>query len=266
MPKIKANEITIYYEESGAGEPVLFISGTGGDLRAKPNVLDGPLAGARRVIAYDQRGLGQTDKPEVDYTMADYADDAAALLDALQLPAADVIGISFGGMVALHLALRHPQRVKKLVLGCTSPGGELASYPFHELSPDLTTSERLLTLMPINDTRRSKSWQQDNPDTVEKMIAYAEDQVIADHSTAEFKAGARRQLLARADHNVVAELREITMPTLICAGKYDGIAPAENQHALVQGIPESELRWYEGGHLFLIQDKQAWQDIIAFLK
>lgn len=266
MPKIKGNEISIYYEERGAGQPVLFISGTGGDLRAKPNVLDGPLPKHRRVIAYDQRGLGQTDKPEMDYTMADYADDAAALLDALQLPAVDVIGISFGGMVALHLALRHPQRINKLVLGCTSPGGELASYPFHELPQDLTATERLLKLMPVNDSRRTLSWQQDNPDVVEKMIAYAEQQAIADHDTAEFKAGARRQLLARADHNVSAQLGRVTMPTLICAGKYDGIAPADNQYALEQGIPEAELRWYEGGHLFLVQDKQAWPDIIEFLK
>lgn len=83
MPHIEANGISLYYEMKGEGEPVLFISGTGGDLRVKPNTLDGPLPDAMKVVAYDQRGLGQTDKPDTDYTMADYADDAAALMDSL---------------------------------------------------------------------------------------------------------------------------------------------------------------------------------------
>lgn len=265
MPQVTANGISIYYEQRGQGKPVLFISGTGGDLRSKPNVLDGPLSQAMQVTAYDQRGLGQTDKPAFDYSMADYADDAAALIDELGIGPVDVVGISFGGMVALHLVLRHPQLVQKLVLGCASPGGEHPSFPFHELPEDLSASERLLKLMPFNDSRRDETWQQENPEAVAKMIAYAEETAIPDHSTEAFKAGARRQLLARADHDVTARLAEIKSRTLICAGRFDRIAPTENQAVLQSGIVDSELRWYEGGHLFLIQDKQAWKDIIEFL-
>lgn len=266
MPHIIVNRISIYYEERGSGQPVLFISGTGGDLRVKPNVLDGPLANERRVIAYDQRGLGQSEKPEQEYTMEDYANDAAAVIRELALGPVDVIGISFGGMVALHLVLAYPELVRKLVLGCTSPGGEFASYPFHDLPSDLSVADRLQRLMSVNDTRRDAEWQRDNPDAVAKMIAYAEDHAIAEHQTEVFQRGARRQLIARAGHDVGARLGEIAAPTLICAGKYDGIAPAENQHALHQGINGSALSWYEGGHLFLVQDKQAWRDIIQFLK
>ena len=97
------------------------------------------------------------------------------------------------------------------------------------------------------------------------MFAYARDHAVEEHSTEHFRRGARRQLEARAGHDVEARLGEIKAPTLICAGKYDGIAPAENQDALLEGIQRSELKWYEGGHLFLIQDKQAWPDIIEFL-
>src|ERR1700688_3930452 len=81
MPFTTANGLKIHYERAGSGPPLLFISGTGGDLRVKPNVFDGPLAKLFDVLAYDQRGLGRSAKPDVAYSMADYADDAAALLD-----------------------------------------------------------------------------------------------------------------------------------------------------------------------------------------
>src|ERR1700734_625887 len=103
MPMAKVRDIEIYYERAGEGPPLLFISGTGGDLRVKPNVFDGPLAKAFDLLGYDQRGLGRSSKPEVDYSMADYADDAAALLDHVGWPKAKVIGASFGGMVAQEL-------------------------------------------------------------------------------------------------------------------------------------------------------------------
>ncbi|MDA0272518.1 MAG: hypothetical protein O3C68_04610 [Proteobacteria bacterium] len=88
---------------------------------------------------------------------------------------------------------------------------------------------------------------------------------VADHKTAAFRRGARLQLEARANHDTMDRLAEIEAPTLICAGRYDGIAPAENQEALTAAIRHSTLKWYEGGHLFIIQDKQAWKDIIDFL-
>ena len=134
MPFTRVNGLNLYFERAGSGPPLLFISGTGGDLRVKPNVFDGPLARAFDLLAYDQRGLGQTGKPDVPYSMADYADDAAALMADQGWDKALVIGVAFGGMVAQELALRHPARVARLVLACTSPGGAGgASFPFHEI-------------------------------------------------------------------------------------------------------------------------------------
>ncbi|MGK0335641.1 MAG: 3-oxoadipate enol-lactonase [Candidatus Azotimanducaceae bacterium] len=258
--------MSIYYESRGQGDPVLYIGGTGADLRAKPNVLDSPLSKTFEVVAYDQRGLGQTDKPESHYTMADYADDAAALLDALGWQKAHVIGASFGGMVALNMALRHAHRVNKLVLCCTSPGGSRPSFPFHELSPGMSTEARTKKLLGINDTRRDEAWQIEHADQVAKIIQYTIDHAIGEHKTPEFRAGARRQLLARAEHDVEAQLSDITHKTLICAGKYDGIAPMENQGVMAKAMSNSELRWYEGGHLFLTQDRSALPDVVQFLR
>ena len=266
MPAIKANGISIYYETKGQGDRVLYIGGTGGDLRVKPNVLDSPLTSSFEVVAYDQRGLGQTDKPESDYTMADYADDAAALMDALGWQNAHVIGVSFGGMVALNLVLRHAHRVNKLVLCCTSPGGSMPSFPFHELSSEMSIDARTKLLLGVNDTRRDAAWQIEHPDQVEKIIQYTIDHAIAEHKTPEFRAGARRQLMARAEHDIEAQLSEITHCTLICAGKYDGIAPLENQDVMAKALTNSELRWYGGGHLFLVQDRAAWPDIVQFVQ
>ena len=265
MPFIDTPHLNIYVEEKGNGPVVLYISGTGGDLRHKPGVLEGPLPDAMHVIAYDQRGLGQTEKPLGPYSMADYADDAANLLDALGHAQVDVIGVSFGGMVAQHFAIRYPTRVRQLVLCCTSPGGPAPSYPFHDLPDDLDPIERLMRMMPVSDTRRDLEWQRANAATVEKIKAYTRDNLIPDHATPEFKRGARLQLEARRDHDTNSDLPGLTIPTLICAGRYDGIAPPENQVLLHSLIPSAALNWYEGGHLFMIQDKQAWRDIIAFL-
>src|SRR5690348_2432802 len=105
MPFAKLRDLDFYFERAGTGAPLLFISGTGGDLRVKPNVMDGPLPRRFDTIAYDQRGLGRSAKPDVDYTMADYADDAARLMDFAGWPNAMVVGVSFGGMVAQEFVL-----------------------------------------------------------------------------------------------------------------------------------------------------------------
>ena len=173
MPYLQANGISIYYELSGDGPQLLFISGTGGDLRVRPNVFDSPLGAEFQVLAYDQRGLGRTDKPADDYSMADYADDAAALLEAIGWEAVPVVGVSFGGMVAQELALRYPQKVSALVLACTSSGGQGgASFPLQDLEA-LPADQRLVRQLEIADLRRDATWRADNPQRWQKLLEMA---------------------------------------------------------------------------------------------
>jgi 3-oxoadipate enol-lactonase len=263
MPHATLNGLSFYFERAGSGQPLLFISGTGGDLRVQPNVFASPLAKAFDLVAYDQRGLGRTDKPDVPYSMDDYADDAAALLDHLGWKEVPVIGVSFGGMVAQELVLRHPDRVTRLVLACTSPGGAGgASYPFHEIE-HLKGEERARFLMPVSDTRRDAAWQAANPEDYQRFVELAAaDPFAGEPGRAQ---GAHRQLEARAKHDTWERLTQIACPVMIAAGRYDGIALPATQEKMAARIPGAQLNWYEGGHLFMLQDRAAYRDISAFL-
>jgi 3-oxoadipate enol-lactonase len=263
MPIAHVNGIDIYWERHGSGEPLLFISGTGGDLRTKPNVFEGPLAKAFDLLGYDQRGLGRTDKPDVDYTMADYADDAAGLLDTIGWDRVRVVGVSFGGMVAQEFVLRHPQRVSRLVLACTSPGGEGgASFAFHDID-HLKGEARAKHMIPVSDTRRDAAWAAANPDVYAQLVAVASADPYRDEPGRAM--GAWRQILARSKHDTWKRLGQIGCPVLIAAGRYDGIALPKTQENMASSIPGARLRFFEGGHLFIVQDRSAFTAMIEFL-
>lgn len=264
MPFAKVRDLDIYYERAGEGPPLFFISGSGGDLRNRPNQMQSPLTKHFDMVSYDQRGLGQTSKPDAPYAMADYADDAAAMMDMLGWDSVPVIGISFGGMVAQEFVLRHPQRVSRLVLSCTSPGGAGgASYPFHTLE-HMGREERARFLVPVNDTRRDAAWQAAHPQEFETFVAMGATDPFAGEPGREM--GYRRQLEARAHHDTWDRLPRIPRPVMIAAGAYDGIALPETQHRMAGRIPNAELRFFEGGHLFMIQDRTAFPAMIDFLK
>jgi 3-oxoadipate enol-lactonase len=265
MTRAALDGAEIYYEVGGTGPRLLLISGTGGDLRSPPSVFDGPWAKTFEIAAYDQRGLGQSSVPPGPYSMADYADDAAGLLDALAWDDCLVMGISFGGMVAQELALRHPSRVRRLVLACTSSGGAGgASYPLHELS-DVPDADKIARHLELADTRYDEAWRQANPDEWKALAKlFAERATIGGDEPGRAE-GAALQLDARRRHDTWDRLGEIRCPTFVCGGVYDGIAPPSNAEHLAEAIPGATLQMFDGGHLFLLQDRAAWPAITAFL-
>ena len=266
MPFILVRDIQMYYEVRGKGPHLMFISGTGGDLKRRPKVFNHSIAERFEILAFDQRRLGQTNKPDAPYTMFDYAADAAALLEELSWKSCLVMGLSFGGMVAQEFALRYPKRVEKLVLACTSSGGAGgASYPLHELLLGTPLRERAVSIIELLDTRYDKAWQNNHP---------RQFKVIIDQSVSRWKLiedeplrvmGLRRQLEARMHHDTYDLLPYLQLPVFICGGKYDAISPPENLRALQDQIPNSKLKLFEGGHGFLLQDQRAYPSIINFL-
>jgi 3-oxoadipate enol-lactonase len=264
--------VTVYFEQVGAGERLLFISGTGGDLRHRPSVFEGPLGSRYEVLAYDQRGLGRTNVPEGPYTMADYANDAAGLVTARGWDSCLVVGVSFGGMVAQELAIRHPDLIQRLVLVCTSSGGAGgASVPFDELAhlKGVARATRQLEMMDTrwNDARRvthAAEWKT----MVDAMSGYLSDTESASESPAAAKESAKGsalQLEARRHHDTWERLGSISCPTLVCGGRHDGIAAPQNSEHLAERIPNAQLAFFEGGHQFLWQDPAAYRRILAFL-
>jgi 3-oxoadipate enol-lactonase len=218
-------------------------------------MLDWPLLGEFEVVGYDHRGLGRSDPAEHSHqpTMGDFAGDALALADHLGWARFRVLGVSFGGMVAQELAIRAGERVERLVLACTSAGGRGgASYPLQELYT-LNPDERLGRQVALLDTRT-----QHDPNLAAELRQRFPNSMIY--------PGMERQLEARRHHDTWERLSQITAPTLVAAGRYDGIAPLANSEALAGGIPDAKLEVFEGGHAFFVQDPQAVAAIVKFLK
>ena len=261
MPTFAAPTARIYYEQAGAGVPLLNIGGTGGDLRRPPSPFEWPGAARFAQVSYDHRGLGRSRAadPRAQPTMADFAGDALALVDHLGWHRFSLLGISFGGMVAQEIAIRAGDRVRRLVLACTSSGGAGgASAPLHEtlaLAPALR-AERLIELL---DTRT----REDPALRAELSALFAS--LTADPPDARLALAMDRQLEARRRHDTWARLGAIRVPTLVVAGRYDDLAPVENSRALAGAIAGARLEIFDGGHPFLLQDPAAWRVVGDFL-
>jgi 3-oxoadipate enol-lactonase len=265
MPFMSVRDLQLFYELRGAGSRLLCISGTNGDLRRSPTIFEMPIARHFEILAYDQRGLGQTSHPDCPCTMADYAADAEGLLQALGWDQCLVMGISFGGMVAQELALSCPHRVERLVLACTSSGGSGgASYPLHDLI-DLPIDETVRRLLVLSDTRRDPAWQAANPDQFQALFDLTKISLQEGADEPGRLVGKRRQLEARVGHDTYDRLPTLEMPVYICGGQYDGIAPPANLKAMQEQIRGARLDLFEGGHLFFLQDPRAFEHITAFL-
>jgi pimeloyl-ACP methyl ester carboxylesterase len=262
VPHVPANGIDLSYERWGQGPRLLFLNGSGSSI-ATSELLIKVFTNDFEVLVHDQRGLGDSEIPPGPYTMAEYAADAAALLDHAGWDRARIVGVSFGGMVAQELAVTWPQRVVRLALLCTSPGGAGgASYPLHELAR-LSEPERNAKGLELLDSRFTPEW----------LAAHPSDRALAEMmaarrngtKTSEQLRGEALQLEARSRHDVCDRLERITCPTLIACGRFDLIAPPTNGEAIAARVAGADLRLYEGGHAFFAQDPAALPEVISFL-
>ncbi len=245
MSSARVNGITLHYERTGRGPAVVLLSGLGADghfwYRQVP-----ALAARFQVITVDNRGAGRSEAPDVPYTLRMMADDVVELLDAMKLRAAHVVGASMGGFIAQEFALAYPDRVDRLVLCCTSPGGP-ASAPI----PDETLQVlRHRTGDPEQDLRTFLALQfaTDYPVTHTRDIdAYVAWRVAHPQPGYAYQ----RQLAAATAHDAAGRLQALRGPVLVLHGTQDRVVPAANAHLLVSTIPGARLHLFQGGHLFL---------------
>ena len=152
MPTVKVGDISIYYEIHGEGEALVLIMGYGGSslgwFRQIPVFSRG-----FKVVAFDNRGTGRSDKPDIPYTMKMMAGDVAGLLEAIGIDAAHIYGVSMGGRIAQEFALRYPEKVVSLILGCTSCGGTHTIMPDDEVMTVFFDMERMKRLTPEEGAR-----------------------------------------------------------------------------------------------------------------
>lgn len=263
MPSVRANGIDIYFESVGESGPRLFfINGSGATLAGSQPML-GVFSKDFHLVAHDQRGLGRSTIADGPYTMAQYAADTAALAEYIGWTTYGVIGVSFGGMVAQELAVTFPERIERLALVCTSPGGAGgSSYPLHTLA-DKSAAERAEIGLGILDQRFTPAWLDAHPNDRSLADLMAQRGTVA--KPTDVLRGETLQLEARSHHDVWDRLPAITCPTLVASGRYDGIAPLSNGEAIASRIANADFRAYEGGHAFFYQDRQAFPDIVQFL-
>jgi 3-oxoadipate enol-lactonase len=220
----------------GDGEPVLMIMGFMGSSKAWFRLLP-HVSREHRAIVFDNRGTGDSDRPRGLWSMDDLARDALAVLDAAGHESAHVIGASMGGMVAQHLALDHPERVRTLTLCCTHPGGPVSGGPRWRLVASLALRPLLgpgATFPIVAPLLYSERTRRDRRDRLEEDVDIRwQDQTPA--------ASALGQSAAIARHDTRARLGELRMPVLVLHGAEDALVPVKAAREMARRIPRAKL-------------------------
>lgn len=251
----QSSGVRIAWERRGSGPPLLLIHGLGYGRWGWEPVVD-ELAEAHEVVLFDNRGVGESDAPLGPYSARMLAEDAVSVLDAAGLERAHVLGTSLGGMVALQLALDRPERVDRLVLACTTPGGE-RSAPMPEQTVRLIQESPAL---PREVAMRRG---------VENALAPGADpgviERIMEHrvATAQPLAAWLAQASAGMSFDVWSRVGEIAAPTLVLTGDLDVVVDPRNSELLAAMIPGARLEVFPGtGHLFFWEAPERFVQVV----
>ena len=259
MPYALNHRVRIYWEEEGRGDPLLMIMGLGFSL-AMWQDLRSSMARHFRTIVFDNRGVGHSDVVLPPFSIAAMANDAIHVLDSAGVSSAHVLGFSMGGMIAQEVALRFPNRVRRLVLGCTNCGGRKAVHADpevrHALLPrPFAPRERIIAgLLPfIYDDQTPR-------DRIERDV-----QVLRRNPTP--RLGFVEQLLAILSWQSYDRLPQISAPTLVIHGMNDRLIPPGNATILADRIPGAKLVMIpHAGHIFPTdQPERSYMEILSFL-
>lgn len=254
----QADGARIAYDVLGDGDPLLFVHGLAYD-RHGWGPLPHLLAEESRVVLFDNRGVGESDVPEGPYSVAQLAADAVAVLDAAGVERAHVLGVSLGGFVAQEIALTYPRRVRRLVLGSTSPGGT-GAYPMPEKGTKafelFPTMEREAGLRLMVETALGEHGVRERPELLEEIYAYR-----LEHAPT--LAGWYAQAVAGATFDAYDRVSSISAPTLVFHGRADDVVDPRNSELLARLIPDSQLHLVpDRGHLLVWEEAEALAPVV----
>ncbi|HEX8250143.1 MAG TPA: alpha/beta hydrolase [Pyrinomonadaceae bacterium] len=256
----------IYYESHGAGEPLVLIPGfAAGAWTWFEQVED--LSKTFQVITFDPRGVSRSPlngNLTETVSLQTIAADIAGLLDFLQIEKASVLGVSFGGFVAQEFALGFPERLKKLILACTSFGGKNHVAPDLEIlaafvaADDLNKQERVRRFMTPAFTPEFAAAR---ADVIEKVCRLRTENVVPEKVYSQ-------QMTAAVTFDAERRVSQIRAETLVLTGDRDIVVPPQNSLNLAEAIPNSTLKIIENGsHMFFIENSKEFNRIITdFLK
>jgi pimeloyl-ACP methyl ester carboxylesterase len=274
MSTAAVGDVELFYEEQGTGDPLLLVMGLAADSTAWMFQVP-ELARHYRTIAFDNRGVGRSSKPRGPYTIHEMADDAAGLLDVIGIERAHVVGVSMGGMIAQELTLRHPKRVRGLVLGCTFP------------EPDAESErQRQFSLARFGGRVTASGETEIDVSAVDPLMLFQHllprvfNQSFIDRELPKLLqifGGALQygfsleailgQVEAIMGHRATDRLREITAPTLVITGDADLLVSPANSDVLARNIPGAKLVKIPGGsHGFNFETPDVFnREVIDFL-
>ena len=256
-------DVTIGYDVHGErGDWVLLVMGLGYARWGWAWQVE-DLARDFRVIAFDNRGVGESDAPPGPYTVAQMAEDAAGLLVAIGVDRAHVMGASLGGCIAQELALSHAERVDRLVLACTTFGGS-RSLPMPEVSvrlmaeaPSLPEDVRLRRFV---ENAMSDAFVKEHPEVVDRILEHRRE-------TAQSPEAWQAQAAAGAAFDASERVGNIRAETLVITGTDDRVVDPGNSTLLAEAIPAAELVQLPGGHVFTIEQPERFNSLVrAFLQ
>jgi pimeloyl-ACP methyl ester carboxylesterase len=242
--------VKIAWERQGTGAPLLLVHGLGYARWGWEPVVPG-LAESFDVLLFDNRGIGESDAPPGPYTVAELAGDALQVLNEAGVERAHVLGTSLGGMVAQELALAVPERVDRLVLACTTPGGP-ESFPMPEQTVKLMTSGATLRQFVENALAP-------DPDTeiVERILRHRQ-------ATAQPFEAWSAQAAAGATFDALERIERIAAPTLVLHGTEDAVVDSRNTTLLALRIPDARVELFPGGgHLFFWEQPERFVEVVT---
>lgn len=252
--RIALGDVSLNVEESGEGDVLVLIHGLGNSLHLWDPVVT-PLSNHHRVVRYDVRGFGESDKPAGPYSTAMFADDLRALLDSLSIATAHVLGISMGGVIAQQFALSYPERLRSLILASTSSEvGEKPSAAWQRLAAAIERRGF--------DERSADASRAFGSEFVARHPQVVRDVALqnARNDPRAYAAAAR----AVADYNFTEALRNLRVPVLLLQGLDDRMTPPGGAVRMRRALPRARLLMVEAaGHNLPIEMPALFAHTVA---